>query len=124
VWGKAYSEPFTIAPWYEAGAAPPALVPLPDVLDRDVLKKLKPNAAFAVPKNIFNMLNANDPKKLADGEGKDSPNGFDLDWICGFSIPIITICAFIVLSIFLTLFDIVFRWMLFIKICIPIPRSK
>ncbi|HVG18985.1 MAG TPA: hypothetical protein VNI02_08015 [Blastocatellia bacterium] len=124
VWGRGYSAPFTIAPWYEAGAAAPVLVPLPDLMDPKVLKKLKPNAAFAVPKNLFNMLNANDPKKLADGEGKDSTNGFDLDWICGFSIPIITICAFIVLSIFLSLFDIIFRWMLFIKICIPIPRSK
>jgi hypothetical protein len=124
VWSKSYSEPFTIAPWYEPGAAAPVLVPLPDLMDPKVLKKLKPNAAFAVPKNLFNMLNANDPKKLADGEGKDSPNGFDLDWICAFSIPMITICAFIVLSIFLSLFDIIFRWMLFIKICIPIPRSK
>lgn len=123
VWSKSYSDPFTIAPWYEAGAAAPVLVPLPDLMDPNILKKLKPNAAFAVPKNIFNMLNANDPKKLADGEGKDSPNGLNLDWICGFSIPIITICAFIVLSIFLSLFDIVFRWMLFIKICIPIPRK-
>ena len=33
----------------------------------------------------------------------------------------ITICAFIVLNIFLGLFDLIFRWMMFIKICIPIP---
>lgn len=122
IWSK-YSDPFTIAPWYEAGAAAPVLVPLPDVMDPNILKQLRPNAAFAVPKNIFNMLNANDPKKLADGEGKDSPNGLNLDWICGFSIPIITICAFVVLNIFLSLFDVIFRWMLFIKICIPIPRK-
>ena len=40
------------------------------------------------------------------------------------SIPIITICAFIVLNIFLSLFDLFFSWMLFIKICLPIPVPK
>ena len=46
-----------------------------------------------------------------------------LGWICSFSIPIITLCAFIVLSIFLSLFDLIFKWMAFIKICIPFPKK-
>jgi hypothetical protein len=117
------SEPFTIAPWYASGALPPIRIPLPDVMDRTFLKNLKPNVAFGVPKNLFNVMNGNDAKKLADGEGGEGGPGFNLDWICSFSIPIITICAFIVLNIFLSLFDIIFRWMLFIKICIPIPRK-
>ena len=44
--------------------------------------------------------------------------------VCSFAIPTITICAFIVLNIFLSLFDLIFRWMAFIKICIPIPLPK
>ena len=44
-----------------------------------------------------------------------------LNWICGFSIPLITICAFFVLNIFLILLNIVFFWLPFIKICIPFP---
>jgi hypothetical protein len=123
VWSRE-SEPFAIVPWYASGALPPVRVALPDALDREFLKKVKPNVAFSVPKSLFNVLNGNDPKKMVDGEGGDGKPGFDLDWICSFSIPIITICAFIVLNIFLSLFDIIFRWMLFIKICIPIPRSK
>jgi len=122
VW-TAPSEPFTIAPWYASGALPPVRIPLPDVMDRTLLKNLKPNVAFGVPKNLFNVMNGNDAKKLVDGEGGEGGPGFNLDWICSFSIPIITICAFIVLNIFLSLFDIIFRWMLFIKICIPIPRK-
>ncbi len=47
--------------------------------------------------------------------------GIQLNWICGFSIPLITICAFFVLNIFLTLLNIVFFWLPFIKICIPFP---
>jgi hypothetical protein len=123
VWSRE-SEPYTIVPWYASGAMPPVRVALPDALDREFLKKVKPNVAFSVPKSLFNVLNGNDPKKMIDGEGGEGKPGFDLDWICSFSIPIITICAFIVLNIFLSLFDIIFRWMLFIKICIPVPRSK
>jgi hypothetical protein len=121
VWSR-YSERFTIAPWYEGGgAASPALVPLPDVTDRDALKKLKPNIAFVVPAKLNNLFNR-DAADLAEGKGGEPPGNPDLQWICAFSIPIITICAFIVLNIFLTLFDLIFRWLLFIKICIPFPK--
>ena len=41
--------------------------------------------------------------------------------ICSFSIPIITICAMIVLFIFVILLNIVFFWMPFLKICFPLP---
>lgn len=119
VWSD-YSEPFTIAPWYESAGAAPVRVTLPDATDRNLLKALKPNVAFVVPASLANLLNG-DAKKLAGGEGSasDSPS---LQWICSFSIPIITICAFIVLNIFLSLFDLIFRWLMFIKICIPFPK--
>ncbi len=121
VW-SGYSEPFAIAPWYAPSDAPPAVIPLPDVLDRNALKALKPNVAFAVPKKLMDVLQG-DPKDLMEGKGGGS-SGVALDWICSFSLPIITLCAFIVLNIFLQLFDLIFRWLLFIKICIPIPRRR
>ncbi|HEX2726166.1 MAG TPA: hypothetical protein VHN20_10135, partial [Beijerinckiaceae bacterium] len=119
VW-SAYSEPFTIAPWYEGGGAPPVQVLLPDATDRNLLKSLKPNVAFVVPPALNNLLGGN-PDDLVKGKGEASPTP-DLQWICAFNIPVITICAFIVLNIFLTLFDLIFRWLLFIKICIPFPK--
>ncbi|MGZ8263786.1 MAG: hypothetical protein ACXWUI_06545 [Burkholderiales bacterium] len=119
VWSD-YSEPFTIAAWYEASGAAPVQVPLPDATDRNLLKSLKPNIAFVVPAALNNMLSG-DAKKLAEGEGEASGSPA-LQWICSFSIPIITICAFIVLNIFLSLFDLIFRWLLFIKICLPFPK--
>jgi hypothetical protein len=121
VWSD-YSEPFTIAPWYAPSEAPPALIPLPDAMDRNALKQLKPNVAFAVPKKLADFMNGNDPKDLVSGKGNEG-SGVDLDWICSFSIPIITLCAFICLNIFLSLFDLIFRWMAFIKVCIPVPRK-
>jgi len=61
---------------------------------------------------------------MAGVTGPVSPSGgLNLSWICSFNIPIITICAFFVLNIFLSLLNIVFFWLPFVKICIPIPSA-
>jgi len=83
---------------------------------------MKPNVSFEVPPSLSNLLGG-DMKKLKEGEDGGGPQ-LDIFWLCSFSLPIITLCAFIVLNIFLTLFNILFFWMAFIKICIPIPRPK
>nr|PZN17972.1 MAG: hypothetical protein DIU78_23595 [Pseudomonadota bacterium] len=124
VWAEP-SAPYSILPWYENGLGPPTLVRLPP-LDRNNIRKLKPNVAFVVPKNLFCLLNRNPVKELMEGNGKAcTPQMLQggIDWICGFNIPIITICAFIVLFIFLTLFNIIFWWLPFIRICFPLPRG-
>lgn len=109
------SEPFRILPWWD-GEGPATTISLPDL---SALKSVKPSVAFAMPPAIANLLKG-DPEKLAKGEG--STEGPGIAWLCSFSIPFITLCAFIVLNIFLSLFDLIFRWMMFIKICIPIPK--
>lgn len=116
VWTEA-SEHFVIAPWYETGGNP-VQIALPKL---DALKKLKPNVSFVLPKELQNLLMGN-PEDLMKGKG--STGGLDIGWICSFSIPVITFCAFIVLNIFLSLFDLIFRWSLFIKVCIPYPKAK
>lgn len=118
VW-SGYSEPFSIAPWYETAAAP-VRIALPDLSDPALLRSLRPNVAFAVPPALQGLLSAS-PKDLMEGRGGE-PSA--IGWICCFSIPVITLCAFIVLNIFLTLFDLIFRWLMFIKICIPYPKAK
>lgn len=118
VW-SAPSQPFEIAAWYENGKLPPVQVALPPVT-RDNVKSFLPNVAFQVPGNIFNLLSSNKPKDFLEQKARQGGGG--LDWICGFNIPIITLCAFIVLSIFLALLNILFWWLPFIKICIPLPR--
>ena len=119
VWSED-SEPFTIAAWYEGAGAPPVQIPLPDASDRNLLKQLKPNVAFIVPPAMQNLLSGK-TKDLLEGKGSVGTAG--LSWICGFNIPVITICAFIVLNIFLTLLNLVFGWLFFIKVCIPFPKA-
>ena len=120
VWSP-YSEEFSIAPWYESGPAGPVAIALPD-LTPEFLKQAKPNVAFTVPAKLANVLNQ-DPKKFLEGNAGQG-SSFTLDWICGFSIPIITICAFLVLNIFLSLLNLIFFWLPFVKICVPFPRKK
>ena len=42
--------------------------------------------------------------------------------MCSLSIPIITICAFILLMVMVTLLDLIFHWMPFFILCFPIPK--
>jgi hypothetical protein len=117
IWTQFPSEPFRICPWWD-GDGPGTRISLPDFSQ---LKKVKPNVAFEMPPALANLLKSK-PKDLMDGSA-NSPDGSGLGWLCSFSIPIITLCAFICLNIFLSLFDLFLRWMMFIKICIPIPRK-
>ncbi len=120
VWSEA-TEPFVIAPWFDGSGAPPARISLPDITEPGLLRSLKPNVSFTVPPALQNLLSGN-PKDLMEGK-KPPDGGITIGWICSFSLPVITLCAFIVLSIFLSLFDLIFKWMAFIKICIPFPKK-
>jgi hypothetical protein len=53
-------------------------------------------------------------------------NGINIGMICSLSIPIITICALILLIIIVTLLDLIFRWLPYFIICFPVigPRAK
>jgi hypothetical protein len=119
IWSE-YTEPFVIAPWYES-AGDPVQIALPDLGDRDLLRRMRPNVAFTLPPALQALLSGN-PKELMEGKSSGAPA--ELGWICSFSIPVITFCAFLVLNIFLSLFDLIFRWMMFIKICVPYPKAR
>lgn len=113
---------YTIRPWYESDGGPVNQVELPD-LDLDALKAIAPDVAVKVPPKIqqfMDKLNLND---LMNGEAKTGPS-LNFGMICGFSIPIITICAFFILQIFLSLLNIIFFWLPFVKICIPFPKVE
>jgi len=60
-------------------------------------------------------------KDLADGSAGPEGPAFDLGMICSFSIPIITICALILLMIIVQLLNIVFFWLPLFRVCVPIP---
>jgi hypothetical protein len=57
-------------------------------------------------------------KDLPTADMKPCPGGM----VCSLSIPIITIVALILLIIFVILLDIIFFWMPFFQICLPLPK--
>jgi hypothetical protein len=54
--------------------------------------------------------------------GKDTGNTFGM--FCSLSIPIVTLCALILLIIMVSLFDLFFRWLPYLFVCLPIPGFK
>jgi hypothetical protein len=117
-----YTDPFSIAPWYEGSGRPPVRIELPD-LDSNLLKKLKPNVAIAMSPKLFNLLNNFKMKGVLDGK-KPSSQGTTIQWICSFNLLIIFMVAFMIMFIFLVMFDLFLGWLAFVKICIPIPRRE
>jgi hypothetical protein len=122
-WWSPYSQRFTIAPWHETNSkVPPTQISLPDIT-RESLKALKPNVAFVMPPALYDLIGKSSLDKFLDGSAeKGESGGLTIEWICSFSLPIITLCAFIALNILLGMFNIIFNWMFFIKICLPIPK--
>ncbi|HEX6660512.1 MAG TPA: hypothetical protein VF067_01410 [Sphingomicrobium sp.] len=60
---------------------------------------------------------------MGDGGGCED-NGVDIGMICSLSIPIITLCALILLLIIVFLLDFVFRWVPWLIMCFPVPKLK
>lgn len=116
------SERFALAAFFDPDApSRPVRITLPIDTSIAGLRKFPKNVAFLTSDKLRKqMAGVADLKKAIDGDLSPSP-GFQLGEICSFSIPIITLCAFIVLFIFLILLNIAFFWLPFIKICLPIP---
>jgi hypothetical protein len=70
-----------------------------------------------LPFPLHKDLSAGDPAPCSESGG-----GFGM--VCSFSLPIITICALIMLMITVKLLDIVLYWMPFFQICLPLPKKE
>jgi hypothetical protein len=123
---SAASDRFAIAPVHDP-EAPARTVRIPMPVDVSVagLQKFKKNVGFVLSAALNAKASAFSGKKLKDiDDGNVSAGGPGLGEICTFALPIITLCAMIVLFIFLALLNIVFFWMPLLKICFPIPKGK
>ena len=64
-------------------------------------------------------------KDLDVGEGGPCQSGgLNIGMICSLSIPIITICALILLMIIISLLDLIFHWLPYFIMCFPVPGLK
>jgi hypothetical protein len=118
---SAPSTPFAIASFFDLDApARPVQITLPIDTSIAGLRKAPRNVSVLVSRELREQMERlTNAKKVLKGE-IESPDGVDLGQICSFSLPIITICALIVLMIFVFLLNLVFWWVPFFRICFPL----
>jgi hypothetical protein len=64
-------------------------------------------------------------KEIDAGDGGGCKGGgLEIGMICSLSIPIITLCALILLIIIVSLLDFIFRWLPWFIACFPLPKFK
>lgn len=118
----ACSIPFRVAAPFDPEASRPSLIQMPSL--RDLKRGLAKGASILTPGDTFDMINNLNTKK---GVGPDlvkdhSNTGLGLQWICSFSLPVITLVAMILLMIMISLLNIIFFWLPWVRICFPFPK--
>ena len=119
------SERFRVASAFDPEASRPSLIQMPGLAD--LRRGLAKGASVLMPPDTFNLIDA---LKLGKGASEDAvpeeaPGpGLGLQWICSFSLPVITLVAMILLMIMISLLNIVFFWLPWVRICLPFPKLK
>ncbi len=135
------SASFQLASIYDPDApARPIRIPMPSDTTPAGLRKHEKNTAFVLSDVLCGQISS--IRSLTFGDlimsvlpfplHQDLPNNdmqpcpgngqMGVGMVCSLSIPIITICALILLMIIVKLLDIVFFWMPFFLICLPVPK--
>jgi hypothetical protein len=138
-----HSRVFQMAPFFDPDApARPIRIPMPVDVSPAGLRKFQKNTAFVISDMLCGKIKKIRKITLGDlvlsvlpwpfhkdlpnpgdtGPCKKGDNGFGM--ICSLSIPIVTLCALILLFIMVALFDLFFRWIPFLFFCLPIPGLK
>jgi hypothetical protein len=116
------SQRFQLASFFDPDApARPIRIALPGDTSIAGLRKFDKNVAFMMSKQLREQMSRLSKQIIVDGTAGAGAS-FELGHICALSIPIITLCAFILLFVIVTLLNIVFWWLPFFKICFPLGR--
>ena len=136
------TQPFQIAGFFDPDApARPIRIALPIDTTPAGLRKFNKNTAFMMSDLLCGQVNRMKGITFMDlvmsvlpfpfhkdlsvpDSGGCSKDGASIGMICSLSIPIITICALILLIIIVTLLDFIFRWLPFFILCFPLPGLK
>lgn len=112
------------APW-EPEAARPVAIPVPGLAD--LRRGLARGVSFRMPADtgslIAGLRGKDRAKDALDGNASQGA-GFGFGMLCSFSLPILTLCALILLMVIVALLNFVFRWLPFVYLCIPWPKRE
>jgi len=118
IWGPD-SVLFHVAAPFDPEASRPLLIQMPGM--DDLKRGLASGAAMRLPKSLADVVEKIKPD-LGEPGLSSKNNRNDGGWIYIFSIPILTICAMILLMILVSLLNFIFRWIPWVIQRIPIPK--
>lgn len=141
---SAPTQPFRLANFFDPDApARPIRIAMPLDTSPAGMRKFNKNTAFMISDVLCGQVQRAKSLGLVDlvrsvlpfPLHKDLPSidtspctsrdpALQMGMMCSLSIPIITVCAFILLMIMVSLLDIVFRWIPWFITCFPIPGLK
>lgn len=139
---SAPSEPFQMASFFDPEApARQIRIPMPFNISPAALRRYNKSATLVVSDMLCGQIKR--MRKLTLGDlvlsvlpwpfhkdlPKPGPSGScgapaNFGTLCSLSIPIVTLCALILLLIIVALFDLFFRWIPLLFLCFPIPGLK
>lgn len=131
------THPFQLAAFFDPDApARPIQINLPIDTTPGGLRKFDKDTAFVISDALSCQMKRMGNLSLGDLVLSVLPWPFhrdlpvekeacdDFGMICSLSIPIITICALILLMIIVSLLDLIFHWLPLFMVCFPFPRFK
>jgi hypothetical protein len=134
------TQPFQLASFFDSDApARPIRISLPLDTTAAGLRKFDKNTAFMISDVLCGQMQRMGGLTLGDlvlsvlpwplhkdlpvaDTGPCKTGSVSFGMVCSLSIPIITICALILLIIIVNLLDLIFRWIPFFITCFPIPK--
>ncbi len=122
-WGEASVE-FRVAAPFDPEASRPSMIQMPS-LD-DVKRGIATGVSFLTPASMAKKLKQLRPGKGLDKEivDDDRSTAPDMEMICSFSLPVISLCAMILLMIVISILNFFFRWIPWVFYCLPFPKTK
>lgn len=114
-WVSPPTEPFRFANFFDPDApARPVQISLPFDTSPKGLRQFPRNVKVLLSDQLRGQMT-----KINEDFEETGGRSFDVGMLCSLSIPIITICALILLMILVSILNIVFFWMPFFKVCVP-----
>jgi hypothetical protein len=141
---SAPSQRFQLASFFDSDApARPIRIALPIDTTAAGMRKFNKNTAFVISDALCGQLQRakglglgdlvlsvlpwpfhKDLDVSGDGIGPCKRDSVSLGMICSLSIPIITICALILLMMIVLVLDVIFKWIPWFIVCFPLPGFK
>lgn len=139
---SAATQKFQMAPFFDPDAPTrPVRIPMPMDISPAGLRKYQKNTGFVISDMLCGKIKGIRKMSFADlvlsvlpwpfhkdlpepGSGTCKEGGNSFGMICSLSIPIVTLVALILMMIMVALFDLFFRWIPYLFVCLPIPGLK